>query len=176
MIRIFTLVCLLVPAWTVTPAWAETLHGVVIAVIDGDTVLFRPDRYSPSSRAFLKIRLAGIDAPEKDQPRGDAATRALAARVLHRHVAIATVATDIYGRTIAHVRVGEREIGTEMVQGGFAWAAARSRHAARLAEAQRQARRARRGLWEDDAPLPPWVWRRTHRLADIRPGGGPGYR
>lgn len=167
---------LLVSPWIATPAWAETLHGVVIAVIDGDTVLFKPDHNHPSSRAFLKIRLADIDAPEKGQPRGAAATRALATRVLHQHVAIATVATDIYGRTVAHIRVGEREIGTEMVQGGFAWAVARSRHVPQLAEAQRQARRASRGLWADNAPLPPWVWRKTHPATGIRPRAGCGYR
>ncbi|MHB1091488.1 thermonuclease family protein [Thiobacillus sp.] len=160
--QVFTLLCLLVLAWIVPPARAETIHGVVIAVIDGDTVLFKPDHSHPSSRAFLKIRLADIDAPENGQSHGAAATRALVARVLHQQVAIATVATDIYGRTIAHIRVGGREIGTEMVQDGFAWAAARSRHVPELAEAQRQARLAGRGLWEDDAPLPPWVWRRTH--------------
>jgi hypothetical protein len=55
------------------PAAADTLHGVVIVVIDGDTVLFKPDHYSPGSRAFMKLRLADIDAPEQGH-RG-AATR-----------------------------------------------------------------------------------------------------
>jgi len=160
-----TLWCLLALAWIVAPAQAETMHGVVIVVIDGDTVLFRPDHYHPSGRAFMKIRLADIDAPEKGQPYGEAATHALATRVLHQQVELDTVATDVYGRTIARIRVGEREVGTDLVQGGFAWAASRSRRAAGLATAQRQARQAHRGLWQDAAPIPPWVWRRTHPLA-----------
>lgn len=112
----FTLWCLLMLTSIVPLARAEVVHGVVIAVIDGDTILFKPDPYHSSRRAFLKVRLADIDAPENDQPYGSLAARALTARVLHRQVAIDTVATDIYGRTIAHVRRGEHEIGTEMVQ------------------------------------------------------------
>lgn len=145
------------------PAAAETLQGVVIAVIDGDTVLFRPDASSPSRRAFMKIRLADIDAPEHDQPYGDAATRALAAMVLERRVAVDTVATDVYGRTIGHIRVGAGEaVGLDLVRRGLAWPAARSRRAAAARALQHEARHERRGLWRDAAPVPPWVWRRTH--------------
>ncbi len=161
--RAFALPGLLFLAWVfVAPAAAETLRGVVIVVIDGDTVLFKPDRHHPSGRVFLKIRLADIDAPEHDQPYGDAATRALTARVLNRRVAVDTVATDVYGRTIARIRRDGDEIGADMVRRGLAWAATRSRHASDMKAAQRQARLARCGLWQDAAPVPPWVWRRAH--------------
>lgn len=154
------LLCL---AWTATPpAQAGTMHGVVIVVVDGDTVLFKPDHAHTSGRAFLKIRLAGIDAPETNQPYGDAATRELATRVLNRRVAVTSVATDVYGRTIAHIHVAGHEVGTELVQSGFAWVATRSRRAAELMKAQRQARLDQRGLWQGAAPEPPWEWRRTH--------------
>ena len=146
-------------------ARADTMTGVVIVVIDGDTVLFKPDRTLPSGHAFVKIRLADIDAPEHDQPYGDAATRALTAQVLNQQVAVDTVATDVYGRTIARIRMGGDEVGTDLVQQGLAWSAARSWHASALKAAQREARVARRGLWQDAAPVPPWVWRRTHPAA-----------
>jgi len=159
-----SLLCL---AWAVAPpAHAETMHGVVIVVVDGDTVLFKPDHAHTSGRAFLKVRLAGIDAPETDQPYGDAATHELAARVLNRRVAVTSVATDVYGRTIAHIHVAGHEVGTELVQSGFAWAATRSRRAAELTKAQRQARLDQRGLWQGAAPVPPWEWRRTHLKAE----------
>ena len=143
-------------------AWAETMQGVVIVVIDGDTVLFKPDHYHPSSRAFLKVRLADIDAPEKGQPHGEAATRALTALLLNQHAEVETLATDAYGRTIARIRAGTVQINTELVRRGLAWSSTRYRRNAGLVDAEREARRARRGLWQDAAPTPPWVWRRAH--------------
>ena len=143
------------------PAAADTLRGVVIVVIDGDTVLFKPEHYSPRSRAFLKIRLADIDAPEKDQPHGAAATRALKALVLNQRVEIDTVATDAYGRKIARIRRGALQVNTELVRQGNAWALSRYRRNADLLAAQRAARRAQRGLWQEPKPTPPWVWRRS---------------
>ena len=151
--------CLLVAAWAIAlPALADTLRGVVIGVIDGDTVLFKPDHTGARSRVLLKIRLADIDAPEKDQPYGDAATRGLTARVLNQRVEIDTVATDAYGRSIAHLRKGALQVNTEMVRLGLAWPSTRSRRNGALMKAQNEARR---GLWADAAPTPPWVWRRA---------------
>jgi micrococcal nuclease len=149
-------------AWAAAaPALANTLSGVVIVVIDGDTVLFKPDHHHPSGRAFLKIRLADIDAPEKDQTYGEAATRALTAMVLNQRVKVNTVATDTYGRTVAHIRVGAVQVNVELVRRGFAWASTRYRRNAALLDAQLEARQARRGLWQDAAPTPPWAWRRA---------------
>lgn len=159
---------LLIAAWAFAlPTLAETLRGVVIVVIDGDTVLFKPDHYGAKSRAFLKIRLADIDAPEKDQAYGDMATRTLKALVLNQPAEINTVATDAYGRKIAHLQVGALQINTEMVRLGLAWASSRYQHNAEgVAAAQDEARRARRGLWVDAVPTPPWVWRRVQKASD----------
>ena len=145
----------------VATAHAAALTGVVIVVIDGDTVLFRPDRYRAASRAFLKVRLADIDAPEKGQPYGDAATRALTAMVLNQRVEIHTVATDRYGRTVARIQSGAVQVNAELVRRGFAWASTYYQRNSGLLESQREAHRAQRGLWQDTAPTPPWVWRRA---------------
>jgi micrococcal nuclease len=155
----FRALALLLALWPV-PALADTLRGVVIVVIDGDTVLFKPGHYSPKSRAFLKIRLADIDAPEKDQPHGEAAKRALKALVLNRRAEVDTVATDAYGRKIARIRRGALQVNMELVRQGNAWALLRYRRNADLLAAQHAARRSHRGLWRDPAPTPPWVWRR----------------
>lgn len=139
---------------------AETLGGVVIVVIDGDTVLFRPDHYSATSRAFLKVRLAGIDAPESSQPHGEVATRALRELALKQRATLDIAATDAYGRKLGRLRVGSVEVNAELVRRGHAWASSRGRDGGVLRSAQREARHARRGLWQDPAPTPPWVWRR----------------
>jgi len=143
------------------PAAADTMHGVVIVVIDGDTVLFKPDRTHPTSRAFMKVRLADIDAPEQDQPHGEAATQALVALVLKQRVEMEIVATDTYGRKVGRLTVGALPVNAELVRRGYAWSLTRYRHNAELIDAQREARRTRRGLWQDDAPTAPWVWRRA---------------
>jgi micrococcal nuclease len=160
--------CLLLVA--VAPVWADTMSGVVIVVIDGDTVLFKPDSpyksiaQGAAPRAFLKIRLADIDAPEKDQPYGDAASRALSALVLNQRVEVNTVAIDAYGRTIAQIQLADVQVNDELVRRGLAWASVYRRNAA-LKEWQREAKQASRGLWREAAPVPPWIWRREHSTA-----------
>ena len=152
---------LLIIAWMAAiPVMAATMHGVVIVVIDGDTVLFKPDHYGAASRAFLKIRLADIDAPERDQPYGDAARHAVTTLVLNQQVELTTVATDAYGRTIARVRKGGMRVDEALVRRGLAWPSTRARNNPGVLEAQREARNAQRGLWADASPTPPWVWRR----------------
>lgn len=184
-LRAVLALCLLLVA--VAPTWADTMSGIVIVVIDGDTVLFKPDSpYQPdahgaAARAFLKIRLAGIDAPEKDQPYGEAATRALSALVLHQRVELTTVAVDVYGRTIARIQQDAVQVNAELVRRGLAWAYGSTRASARsgpesfrastyrrnaeLKAVQRDAQQAPRGLWQEAAPVPPWQWRREHPAA-----------
>jgi micrococcal nuclease len=174
-VRVLLALCLLFAA----AASADTMSGVVIVVIDGDTVLFKPDHPRAAPRAFLKIRLADIDAPEKNQPYGDAATRELAALVLDQQVEVNAVATDVYGRTIGRIRMGDMQVNAELVRRGLAWASGSTRTSARsgsesfrastrsrsrsgLKDAQREARLAQRGLWQDAEPVPPWVWRQEH--------------
>jgi endonuclease YncB( thermonuclease family) len=160
--RLIASLCLLLAA--IAPAWADTMSGVVFVVIDGDTVLFKPDSYGAVSRAFLKVRLANIDAPEKDQPYGDDATRALSALVLNQRVEVTTVAIDAYGRTIAQIQQGAMQVNTELVRRGMAWASTYRRNA-ELKAVQRDAQHAPRGLWLGIAPVAPWVWRRERSAA-----------
>ena len=140
---------------------ADTLHGVVIVVIDGDTVLFKPDHYSPGSRAFLKVRLADIDAPETGQPFGEAATEALKARVLKQRTQLEIVATDAYGRKLGRLTVDARSVNAELVRRGLAWASTRGGARHGMPALQREAQGERIGLWQDAAPTPPWVWRKA---------------
>lgn len=146
-------------------AQAETLEGRVVVVIDGDTVLFRPDSYGVASRAFLKVRLVDIDAPEADQPHGDIATDALKSLTLKRHTSVEIVATDVYGRRLGRLAVDAVPVNAELVRTGHAWASSRD-HALRALE--REARRARRGLWRDQEAVAPWIWRRAKSASASR--------
>ena len=137
------------------------MDGVVFAVIDGDTVLFKPDHYQPSSRAFLKVRLADIDAPEQNQPHGEAATQALKALALKRRAMLEIVATDVYGRKVGRLSVDSQLVNAEMVRRGLAWASTRGGDRNGMSALQREARRERVGLWQEAVPTSPWVWRKA---------------
>lgn len=135
------------------------LEGRVVRVADGDTVSILDEHGRQH-----KIRLFGIDTPERDQRYGKAASRALAGMVSSKTVGVVTVETDDYGRTVGTLYQGDRNINLAMVAGGHAWWYRRyapyERH---LAAAQETARRERRGLWSGPQPVPPWDWRRAHR-------------
>lgn len=149
--------------WLLLAAWlgagaatAEPVRGVVIVVIDGDTVLFRPEH--ARSRAFMKLRLAHIDAPEKDQPGGEAAAHALSALALKQTVEAHIVATDRYGRAIAALQHGERNLNAEMLRLGHAWLTSR-RPPPEYDDALAEARQLRRGLWAAPDAMSPRQWR-----------------
>jgi endonuclease YncB( thermonuclease family) len=144
-------------------ALAAVYAGTVIAVMDGDTILLRPADGKTAPRPFLKIRLADIDAPEKDQAFGDDSGRALAGLVLEKQVRVVTVASDDYGRQVGRVSLGNLDVNRYMVQRGLAWAYTRYRRNPGLVALQQEARRARRGLWSQAEPMPPWVWRKQAR-------------
>jgi len=89
-------------------------------------------------------------------------------QVLNKSVEIDTVATDVYGRKIAYLSQDALQINMEMVRLGLAWAydpASRYRRNAAGVTVQDEARRARRGLWVEATPTPPWIWRRSQHQA-----------
>jgi micrococcal nuclease len=127
--------------------------GRVIAVHDGDTIsVLRQGR-------SVRLRLHGIDAPELGQAFGRAAKQMTSSLVFKRDVRVVPVDIDEYGRLVARVFVGATNLNLELVRRGLAWHYTRYSHDAALARAEREARAARRGLWADPRPVPPWVWR-----------------
>ena len=148
-------------------AHAEQFYGRVIVVIDGDTVLVLK-RGHP-----LKVRLADIDAPEVAhpgrggqpsdfQPYGPESTAALKRMVLHKRVRVETLAIDKYGRTIALLYDGKINVNEEMVRRGMAWEYSHYHSDRRFIALQQQAQQAKRGLWRQHDPTPPWQWRLRH--------------
>ena len=128
----------------------------VIAVLDGDTVLVR------RNGRLAKIRLAEIDAPEKEQAFGLASRKSLSEMVLRKQVWLNTLATDRYGRSVAQIKVNGLSVNEEMVRRGMAWEYSNYHSDRRYIALQQQARRARLGLWSESNPTPPWVWRKQH--------------
>lgn len=134
----------------------------VVAVTDGDTVKVL---YGPGGPAELKIRLYGIDAPEKKQPFGQRSKMALSNLVFGREVEVQVKDKDRYGRLVSVLRSGSLDINQEMVASGMAWWYQHyAPHDQLLAKAQARARERRLGLWSDPNPVPPWQFRKQPAL------------
>jgi micrococcal nuclease len=136
---------------------ALALSGVVTYVTDGDTLWVRPEGGAP-----VKVRMQGIDAPERCQPWGPQAREALAARVLHRQVQVQTRARDDYQRTIGVVELDGQDVAAWMVRQGHAWSQRYRKSLGPYAAQEAQARAAGRGLFVHPAPVLPRDFRRQH--------------
>lgn len=156
-------------------ASAATLTGKVVGVSDGDTLTVLD-----ASRQSFRIRLSGIDAPEKKQPFGQRSKQHLSALAFGREVDVIWNKRDRYGRTVGKVMVSTQscaaarcpkavDVGLQQVKTGMAWwyrKYAREqdpREAEAYDRAEAQAQAARIGLWADSNPVPPWDWRRIAR-------------
>ncbi len=140
-------------------AQAETFHARVIAVMDGDTVMVLRGGQK------IRIRLANIDAPEKDQAFGTQSRDSLLEMVGKREVQIDSQAVDQYGRVVGTISVDGRNINQEQVRRGMAWEYSHYHTDRTYIGLQDEARRVRRGLWVQAAPVAPWQWRRLHPSA-----------
>ncbi len=138
------------------PAHAKTLHGTVIKVSDGDTLTLL------SGKRQYKIRLTQIDAPEKEQAYGQRARRSLSELSFRQEARVETDVQDKYGRTVGTVWVADRNINMEQVRRGMAWVYTQYSHSRDMLQIEQEARLARRGLWAENKPIPPWEWRHAH--------------
>ena len=138
--------------------------GRVVGVSDGDTITVLD-----AGKTQHVVRLGGIDAPERKQPFGSAAKEVLSSFVFDRRVEARCWKRDRYGREICSVFVGTRDVGLAMIRDGYAWhykAFEREQSAedrAAYARTEADARSARKGLWRDAAPVPPWDWRKERK-------------
>lgn len=143
-------------------AQADTLTGKVIHVQDGDSITVLDD-----TRTQHKIRLSGIDAPERGQAFGNVSKESLAEQVAGQSVAVEWDKVDRYGRKVGKVLLAGMDSNLVQIKRGLAWhykqyereqsPADRQSYAA----AEVEARAAKLGLWRDAAPLPPWHFRRN---------------
>lgn len=135
------------------------ITGKVVRVADGDTVSVLDDQQKQH-----KIRLFGIDTPERDQPHGQTAKRALEKLVDGQRVGVVIIETDNYGRTVGTLYKDSNNINAAMVGAGHAWWYRYHAPHERLLESnEAQARKQELGLWSKPDPIPPWDWRRGRR-------------
>lgn len=139
---------------------ADTLIGRVVRIADGDTVtvLVGGDHQ-------VKVRLFGIDAPERGQDYSRKSREALAELVFEKEVRVVVHDKDRYGRTVGDIYIGNTLVNEKMIRDGWAWNYVRYSHSKRYAELEREAREAQKGLWADKAPVPPWEYRAHERAA-----------
>lgn len=155
--RAYAITLLLALACT---AYAETIMGRVVGVADGDTITVLD-----SDKVQHKIRLAGIDAPEKKQPFGNRSKESLSELAYDKTVTVETDKRDKYGRQVGKVLVNGQDVNLVQVERGMAWfyrqyQREQSPNDRRLYEAAEDAAKAdRRGLWRDADPMPPWDFR-----------------
>lgn len=142
-----------------TSGSAQDFFGSVVGVLDGDT--FDVLHNGKAER----IRLSGIDCPEKGQAYGQKAKHAASALAFGKEVTIQTHGKDKYKRTIGEVILPDgMNLNQELVKQGWCWWYPKyAPDNVILAELQRRARRSGLGLWADPAPIPPWEWRKHRR-------------
>lgn len=138
----------------------RVLEGVVTRVSDGDTLWLRPS----DGRRPLKVRVLGIDAPERCQAWGAQATERMKALVLYRRVRVEGDGfDDDHGRRLARVIVDGEDVGQRLVREGHAWSYRFRRDPGPYAPQEAEARKAGRGLHADATAMHPRDFRRTHR-------------
>ena len=143
---------------------ANDLAGRVVGVVDGDTLDVLKD-----GNELVRVRLSGIDAPERHQPFGQVAKKSLSDLAFNQRVIVDWKTRDRYGRVIGKVLVAGLDTNLQMVKQGLAWHYKKYQkeqpQGERLtyARAEDAARASRVGLWVDTEPTAPWDFRERKR-------------
>ena len=151
---------LLIVLCIATVIQAADLRGRVVGISDGDTLTILD-----SDRRQHKVRLAGIDAPEKSQAFGQASKVSLSEQAFGRDVVVVWDKQDRYGRIIGKILVNQEDICLQQIRRGMAWHYKQYQKdqapidRSKYSEAEAIARASQVGLWQDKDPIPPWEWR-----------------
>jgi micrococcal nuclease len=137
---------------------AGEFSGRVVGVMDGDTITVLVGREQ------RRVRLAGVDAPEKGQAFGQRSKQALSQMIFGREVTVVSTGRDRYERTLGIVRLMDGgSVNERLVENGWAWHYTRYSSDRRLSDLESRARASRRGLWAEPRPVAPWDFRKAHR-------------
>jgi len=136
------------------------ITGKVVSVADGDTfTLLTPDKHQ------IKIRLHGIDCPEKSQDFGMVAKKFLSDLIFDKQVSVQEKDTDRYGRIIGMVMIENVNVNEALLIAGLAWHYKYYDHNPQWALLEERARAAKKGLWVKADAIQPWEFRKAQRVA-----------
>lgn len=136
----------------------NTMSGKVISVADGDTMTILT-----GNNRKIKIRLQGIDAPEKGQDFGNKAKDYLNKLCYGKKVTVKKGKKDMYGRLLTTVYVDGRNVNEEMVRRGLAWHYKHFSNDTRLEYLERMARKEKLNIWSKKNPVPPYEYRKIKK-------------
>ena len=141
------------------PTVGDTVAGTVVAVIDGDTY----DVLVPGDTT-LRVRMEGIDAPEKGMAFNKVAKKYLSDLCFGKNVKVLVTGIDGHRRVLGFTMVDDTlELSHEMIKAGYAWHFKKYSKDEGLAALEQDARKAGKGLWADKNPIAPWEFRKLMR-------------
>jgi endonuclease YncB( thermonuclease family) len=142
-------------------AYAKTMEGLVVGVADGDTITVLDQQ-----KNTYKIRLQGIDAPEKNQAFGEKSKQSLHDLVHSKQVRIEYDKEDKYGRIVGKVTVDDVDVCLQQLLLGMAWHYKKYQNEQSVSDrsiysdSEVKSKSLKLGLWSDDTPMPPWEFRK----------------
>ena len=137
----------------------EVVAGKVVSVIDGNTV-----EVTTTDNESYRIIFHGIDCPEVEQEFGEKARRFLEKLILDKNVTVQFQGKDRWGNRLAIVLIeGEIDPRMELLEQGLAWTAERN-PIQELEVVRMQAQEKGKGLWKEENPTPPWIFRRQQTM------------
>ena len=142
------------------PSFCLAWSGKVVHVADGDTITVL------KSGQKVKVRLYGIDSPEKSQWYGQNALAFTSSQVMGKTVDVQEMDVDRYGRVVGVVTVGDLVLNKHLLEYGYAWLYdqyCKKAFCSAWAKAENEAKAAKRGLWKNPKSIPPWEYRRAKR-------------
>lgn len=138
---------------------AQVLSGKVVKIADGDTFTLLVNNHDQ-----VKVRLDGIDAPEKKQAFGNKAKQFLSSMIRGVPVTVKVLKKDRYGRSIGKVSTAKvKDVNLEMIKAGYAWHYKEYNKEKSYASAEINARKRKLGLWQDRNPIKPQDFRKMKR-------------
>lgn len=135
------------------------IKGTVVAIFDGDTY-----QLLTSHQQTIKVRMEGIDAPEREMPYHKVSQKYLSQLIYKKEIILIKTGEDQYRRSLGFTYLpDETDINLLMLQSGMAWHYKRYNQDIQYADAEQKAREERIGLWQDQHPTPPWSFRKSER-------------